>query len=232
MATVDIVVTVHGNPNTVFNTATVASDQSPDGNAANDQDVESTRVIGLRKLSFAPPIVTGGCQDSTGTVLLSSPAGVGGVVVTLNTPNPNVHVPAMVTVPQGMTSVTFTAMTDMVMNEQIATVTATAGSSTVSARLKLLPVRIISLTFSPNPVQGGMDSTATITLSCAANQPITVNLTSDKAVAKPVSPIVIPAGMTSGQTPVHTLHVNSTRTATITAFANGGFKRGTLTVIP
>jgi uncharacterized repeat protein (TIGR01451 family) len=230
-ATIEIVVKARGNPNTIFNQVSVSS-SSGDGNATNDKDSESTRVIGLRKLSFAPPIVTGGCQDSTGTILLSSPAGPGGVTVTLHSNNPRVHVPPTVNVPENETSATFTAMTDVVPTEQTATVFASAGSSTVSGRLKLLPLKIVSITFAPNPVHGGQDSIATVTLSCAADVPITVRLTSDKAAAMPESPIVIPAGMSSGQSTIHTLHVTSPRTATITASANGGFKRGTLTIIP
>jgi uncharacterized repeat protein (TIGR01451 family) len=231
MATIDIVVKSGGNAGPVTNTATVTSDVC-DLDITNNTDYAITTTVSLRKLSFSPPIVTGGCQDSTGTLLLTGPAPAGGLVVALHSNYPQVHVPPTVTVPAGETSTTFTAETDVVMNDIVAIVTATAGSNHVGGRLKVLADRIVSLTFAPNPVHGGQDSIATITLACAADQPITVTLKSDKAVAQPQSPIIIPAGQSSGQSTIHTLPVNSPRTATITAFANGGYKRGTLTVIP
>jgi uncharacterized repeat protein (TIGR01451 family) len=230
-ATIDIVARSGGNPGPITNKATVTSDVC-DVDLTNNTDFAVTTTIGLRKLSFTPPIVTGGCQSSTGTLLLTGPAPMGGLTVTLHSNNPNVHVPPMVTVPAGQTSTTFQADTDVVQNDQIAIVTATAGSNHIGGRLKVLADRIITLTFNPNPVHGGMDTTATITLACAADQPITVRLTSDRAVAQPVSPIVIPMGSSSGQTTIHTLPVSSPRTAVITAYANGGYKRATLSIIP
>ncbi|HEX8650782.1 MAG TPA: hypothetical protein VF708_08065 [Pyrinomonadaceae bacterium] len=231
MATIDIVVKSGGNAGPVTNTATVTSDVC-DLDVANNTDFATTTTVTLRKLSFSPPVVTGGCADSTGTLLLTGPAPAGGLVVTLHSNYPQIHVPPTVTVPAGETSTTFTAETDVVMNDIVGIVTATAGSNHVGGRLKVLAVRITNLTFMPNPVHGGQNTTAFIFLSCAPDTPITVRLTSDRAVAMPESPIVIPAGQSVGQATIHTLPVSSPRTATITAYANGGYRRGTLTIIP
>jgi hypothetical protein len=224
-------VRAHGNPNIITNRASVTSDTC-DVDLTNNSDIETTRTLGLRKLSFTPPIVTGGCDDSTGTLLLSGPAPQGGLVVNLHSSSPAVDVPPTVTVPQGQTSATFPAQTHVVQGDQIVFVTATAGSNHVGGRLKVLADRIVSVTFNPNPVHGGSDSIATITLACAADEPITVRLTSDRAAARPQSPIVIPAGQMSGQSTIHTLPVDSPRNVTITAFANGGYKRAILRIIP
>jgi uncharacterized repeat protein (TIGR01451 family) len=231
MATIQIVGTTSGNPGPVTNKASVTSDVC-DTDPGNNSAFAITTTVGLRKLSFSPPIVTGGCQNSTGTLLLTGPAPAGGMVVALHSNSLKVHVPPTVTVPAGQTSTTFTADTDVVMNDILAIVTATAGSSHVGGRLKVLAVRIVNMTFNPNPVHGGQDSIATITLSCAPDEPITVRLTSDKAAAQPMSPIVIPAGQSSGQATIHTLHVDSPRSAIITAAANGAYIRRTLTIIP
>lgn len=230
-ATIDIVAQARGNPRAVSNTARVSSDVC-DLNVANNQVAEATNIIGLRKLSFSPPTVTGGCEDSQGTLTIFGTAPQGGLVVNLHAASADVHVPPTVTIPEGQSSVTFTAETDNVPTEQVVNVFARVGSQRIIGRLRLLPIRVVSITFNPNPVHGGQNSIATITLSCAPESPVTVRLTSDRAAAKPPSSIVIPAGQTSGQATIQTLPVNSPRTATITAYANGGFKRGTLTIIP
>jgi uncharacterized repeat protein (TIGR01451 family) len=233
MATVTVVARTRGNPNTIFNTATVTSDVC-DLDPANNRDIEPTLVIGLRRLTFQPSVVTGGCQDSVGTIVLSGPAPAGGLTVTLHSNNARVHVPPTVTIPAGETSEDFPADTDLVNTEQIATVTASAGSNRVSGRLKLLPVTIQNISFSVNPVHGGQDTIATITLSCDADRPaMTVRVLSNSAAATPESPIVIPQGSTTGQSTIHTKPVSSLQNVTITAqLPNGTFKRANLIIIP
>lgn len=143
-ASVAIVVKSSGNPNTIFNTAGVTANEA-DSNSANNEASEATTLVGLRRLSFMPVILTGGCQNSTGTLLLTSPAPQGGLAVTLHSNNLRVHVPPTMMVNEGETSATFLAQTDVVMNEQVAIVTATAGSNHVSGNVKLLPLRMAVL---------------------------------------------------------------------------------------
>ena len=233
MATVTIVAKALGNPNTIFNTASVTSDAC-ELDVSNNQEIESTKVIGLRRLTFSPSVVYGGCTDSTGTVVLSSPAGPGGVLVTLHSNSGKVQVPATVLIPANQISADFTAQTELVTKETVVTVSATAGTSRVTGRLKLLPVRIESITFSQNPVQGGQATIATITLSCNANRPaMTVRVLSNSAAAQPESPIIVPQGSTTGQSTINTLPVSSPRDVIITAvLPDGSFKRATLTITP
>lgn len=190
---------------------------------------ESPQSVGLRKISFSPSVLTGGCQGSTGNLLLTGPAPAGGTIVTLDS-TPNAHVPQSVTIPEGETSVSFPVQTDSVVDEELASVSATAGSSSITGRLKLLPVRVASLSFDPNPVEAGSVTIGTLTLSCAAPETIIVRLTSDKGAAKPdVSQIAIPAGAISQQFTVSTSRADLPVTATITALdSNGGLVRAIL----
>jgi uncharacterized repeat protein (TIGR01451 family) len=230
-AIVDIVVRTRA-PNTITDTALIASAVC-DVDSSNNIDREKTKILGLRSLSLSPSSVTGGCGSSTGTVLLTGPAGPGGVVVKLRSNNRNVHVPPTVTVNEGETSAQFTATTDVVSTEQLATITATAGVSSVIGRLKVLPIMIASLSLSPNPVHGGGNSVATVTLTCAPDEDVVVRLTSSRpTIAMPVSPITIHAGQMSGQATIHTTHVNSQINVDITAYANADRARATLKVIP
>lgn len=232
-ATVDVVVQTFV-PNIIYNTGSVASD-TVDSNPGDNEDVESTLIIGLRKLSFQPSIVIGGCPNSvsTGTLLLTGPAPAGGLTLSLADDSNKVDTPPTVTVNAGETSATFNVVTHPVSSELIVIITATAGTNSISARMKLLPVRIDSLTFNPNPVAGGTTVTATVTLNCVAPQDILVTLSYDKAMAKPnVTSFTIPQGQMTGTFTITTKVPLSQTVATITAKAIGGSKSATLTVTP
>ncbi|HKG12565.1 MAG TPA: hypothetical protein VKB12_04480, partial [Pyrinomonadaceae bacterium] len=70
---------------------------------------------GITDLSFSPSTVTGGCQNSTGTVTLTGPAPSGGVMVSISSASPAVaSAPAQVLVPGGASSAQFTATTGTV----------------------------------------------------------------------------------------------------------------------
>ena len=232
-ATVNVVVKSGGTPSTITNTASVRAANEPDSNVANNQVSETTHTVGFRKFSFSPPIVTGGCQNSVGTLLFTSPAPAG---VTIKFPD---SLAAIAPIPQvvtqgGETSLQVTAVTSNVNAEQLGTVTATttAGPNSIQARLKLLPVKISSLTFSKNPVEGGEHITGTVMVTCAPSRDVTVRLTSDKAAARPdVSTVTIHAGQTSAQFGITTVAVPSARDVTFTATLNGFVQRATLHVI-
>ncbi|MGB7923605.1 MAG: hypothetical protein WCF57_10205 [Pyrinomonadaceae bacterium] len=233
MAVVNIVVRTLTVGNTIYDAeARVSSDQT-DPDPSNNSDFESTRVIDLRKLSFSPPIVTGGCQNSVGTLLLTSAAPETGLKLSLSDNSASTDIPSMITVPAGQTSVNFNVTTHTVTSERIVTIRAFMGTNSIEGRIRLLPVRISSLSISPNPVQGGMHATGTVTLACAPDQNVVVKLSSNKSAAKPaVSQIIIPAGQTSGQFQINTLHVTSNRDVTFTAMANGASKSTVLHIVP
>jgi uncharacterized delta-60 repeat protein/uncharacterized repeat protein (TIGR01451 family) len=233
MVIVTIVVQTLTVGNTIYDASAQVSADQPDPNPKNNEDFDSTRVIDLRRLSFSPPIVTGGCQNTVGTLLLTSAAPEGGLRVNLEDNSPDVDVPSIVNVPAGQTSVNFTAITHMVSSERIVSVTASIGINSIVGRIRLLPVRVTALTFNPNPVHGGDPATGVVTLSCAPEQDVVVTLRSDKSAAKPVqSQIIIPSGHTTGQFMITTVHVTSPRDVTFTALANGGSKSAVLHVVP
>jgi uncharacterized delta-60 repeat protein/uncharacterized repeat protein (TIGR01451 family) len=233
MVTVNITVQSLTVGNTIYDAEARVSADQPDPDLSNNSVFESTRVIDFRKLSFSPPIVTGGCQNSTGTLLLTSPAPETGLTVRLSDNSTATAIPSTLFVPAGQTMASFPVTTQMVSTEQIVTITANIGSNGITGRVKLLPVRVSSLSFTPNPVQGGSAATGHITLSCAPEHSVVITLKSNSPTAKPVqSQITIPAGQTMGTFDVQTLHVTSPRDVLFTATANGGIEQATLHVIP
>ena len=218
--------------NTIFNTSTVSADQT-DPNLANNEEVEKTTVLRARKLSFSPPIVTGGCQNSVGTLLLTSPAPPLGLRFQLSDNSAAVKIPSTLVVPGGQLSATFPVTTHNVSSTTIVTVTARDGDNIITGRIKLIPVTISSLTITPNTVHGGDNATGKVTLVCAPEQDVVVRLLNDRGAAKPAqSEIVIPAGQTMGQFTINTLPVSEQHDVTFTAVTKGISKQAVLHVIP
>jgi uncharacterized protein DUF11 len=233
MVTVDIVVKSHGNPNTIYDTGSVSANEA-DPDMTNNQDVESTRLVGFRRFRFAPGIVTGGCGNSVGTLLFTSPAPAG-VQIDFADNSTAIDPIAPVTTTGGELSIQVTAVTSMVNATQIATITAstTSGPNSIQARLKLLPVTLTGLSLSPNPAQGGQHVTGTVTLACAANQDVVVRLTSNRGAARPdVNMVTIPAGQTSAMFGITTHAVPSARDVIITAMNHHSSRRATLHLTP
>jgi Domain of unknown function DUF11 len=233
MAVVNITVQTLTVGNNIFNAESRVSADGSDPDLSNNTDFESTRVIDLRRLSFAPPKVTGGCENTTGTLLLSSAAPEGGLKLNLSDDSTSVDIPAMITVPGGQTSVNFNATTHMVTMEKVVTVKAFMGTNSIEGKIRLLPVRVASLSISPSQVQGGMNATGTVTLTCAPEQSVVVKISSNKTSATPaVSQITIPAGQTTGQFTINTRHVAAMTNAIFTATANGSSKMDFLIIVP
>lgn len=93
--------------------------------------------IPISNLTFNPDPVKGG-QPSTVTITLTRPAGASGQPIALSTSGP-VTVPAMITVPSGQTTTTFTVNTQSVSEPIAAGVTASIGSVGLSSSLNLTP---------------------------------------------------------------------------------------------
>jgi hypothetical protein len=97
----------------------------------------------LSSLTLSPTTVTGGLENSTGTVTLNGPAPPGGAQVALSSSNPSVaSVPSSVMVPAGATSATFTVTTSIVVLSQNVTISGFYNGSSRSATLtvRLLPL--------------------------------------------------------------------------------------------
>jgi uncharacterized delta-60 repeat protein/uncharacterized repeat protein (TIGR01451 family) len=134
-ATLTINVTAGATPMLVSDTATATlseTDDTPTNNAAT----EYTRIIGITDLSFSPSTVTGGCQNSTGTVTLSGPAPAGGVMVNISSAEPlAASAPAQVLVPGGQPSAQFTVTTGAVPTNRTVRFEATLGPTSFVRRL-------------------------------------------------------------------------------------------------
>jgi uncharacterized delta-60 repeat protein len=96
--------------------------QPPTGQPPTGQPPTGQPIIPLVLLN--PPSIQGG-MTATGTVMLTSPAPAGGVVVKLESSNPAVAtVPASVTIPAGATSATFPVTTRAVTTQTTVRITA------------------------------------------------------------------------------------------------------------
>ena len=145
------------------------------------------------------------------------------------------NVPATVTVPAGAQSQTFTVTTSSVTANQAGAVTASYGGVSQALTLTVRPIRVQTLTLTPNPATGGTNVAASVVLECAAPAGGTVLTLSsgNSAVASPtVSSITISAGAKTGSFTVRTSRVTANTSVNIYATAYGTRKGTALTVRP
>ena len=211
--------------------------------------VEISATYGLvtvtRTLTVAPPVLTqlyltpttviGGCGTSAGKIVLGGSAPSGGAAVSLTNSNSAATAPSTVTVPAGASSQTFTITTGTVTTNVSGTVAASYGGVSQSLALTVRPIRVKTVTLSPNPATGGATVAGTLTLECAAPASgVVVTLSSNNGtVAAPsVSTVTIPAGASSASFSVRTSPVATGTSVTIYATAYGVRKSTGLTVRP
>lgn len=189
----------------------------------------------LQQLYLTPTTVIGGCGSSSGKIALTGAAPAGGAIVTLTNTNAKASVPATVVVPAGALSKTFTVPTSPVTSNQAGSVTATYSGVSQTLTLTVRPIRVATLTPSPNPVTGGSNATATIALECAAPAGgVVVSLSSgNTSLAAPaVSSLTIPAGATTATFAIRTTRVTASTSVNLYATAYGVRKTATITVKP
>jgi uncharacterized repeat protein (TIGR01451 family) len=119
---------------TVTNSATATSTESEFNPADNTGSSTITvKAAALQKVLLAKQVLTGGCENTTGNVYLTGPAGPGGVTVSLSSTVTGASVPASVFIPAGQTvSPAFNVTTSPVAAKQVGTINATLGATTVS----------------------------------------------------------------------------------------------------
>ena len=205
------------------------------------------RVNAFRALSAAPdsthPIqdltlsrqsVAGG-QSLTGTVTLASPAGSGGVSVSLSTSHPNlVGLPATLTVPGGQRQASFTLTTQRVGSPTTVQVSATMNGRSRTASLTLTPsLRLRSLQVNPTTVLGGNSATGTLELTepaPAGGVVVPLNHSvSGASVSLPAS-VTVPQGQTRATFTIQTEPVSQTATLNLSASLNGSQIQASLTI--
>lgn len=194
-------------------------------------NVKITPVLAALKLGKTS--TTGGIAVG-GTVALTGPAYSGGIVVNLSSDNPAVaRVPATVTVPQGVSTASFTVSTSAVSAPTQVTLTASSGDSVKTVVLTVDPPAVKSLTLSPTQVKGGQNAKGTVTLSgVAPNGGSTVALSSSNPAIAQVPPqVIVPVGSSTASFTITTSPVQTETGVNISATYNGTQNK-TLTVTP
>ncbi len=201
-------VTVPANASTANFTAStgaIPADQSATITASLNGASSNTTV------SLVAPVLVSSLQcassalassgSTTCTITLTKAAPTGGAVVTLAGAIANVlTLPASVTVPAGATTATFTAKAGTIATAQTATLTASYGSSKVSASLSLqivVPV-LSSLNCSPLSIRAGASGSCTAILQNPISTETTVTLKSGNTGLQVPASVSIAAGLTKG----------------------------------
>jgi hypothetical protein len=190
----------------------------------------------LASLTISPASVPGG-SAATLTIALSGPAPAGGASVTLAGNAAAFPVPASVTVSAGRSSATVSVQTKTVTASTPVTVTATYNGASKTANATLTPVvlpALASISVSPATVNGGGTTILTVTLTGPAppgGASITLSSSNTAALQLP-SPVLMPAGYTSGRLRISAGRVTTATTVTITAGYNGSSQTTKLTVNP
>lgn len=140
-ATATVTITVSSTSGgTVVNSASATSTEAeatPADNTGSATVVVKTAV--LQKVLLTKQVLIGGCENTTGNVYLTGPAGPGGATVSLSTTSlAGVTVPASVFIPAGASvSPPFNVTTSPVATKQVGTVNATYSAATVSRGLTI-----------------------------------------------------------------------------------------------
>lgn len=185
----------------------------------------------VQSLVLSPTTVVGG-NSSTGTIILSKPAPVGGTRVNLSDNHGAVTVPAFVTIPEGQIQGVFLTSTVPVVSPLTASITAAAPGSSRSANLGVLAPILLSVSVSPSTVKGGATSTGLVRLTGDAATTLFVALSVNGTVAS-VPPVVsIGLGSREATFTVSTLPVTTTRTLTVIAKLGSVQRTTTLTITP
>jgi hypothetical protein len=182
-------------------------------------------------LRCAPSTIISG-SAATWTVSMSSTVQAAGQVVTLSSSNPNLTVPAQVTVAPGSLTAVFSANAASITADQPAVVTASANGGSQSTSVMLsAPAQLTGLSCLPAKVASGNSATCTATLSKAVFADAVMALSGGNAV------LSIPANVTAvagASTAIFTATASGTTTQTValTASWNGITVPFSITVAP
>ncbi|HVT12731.1 MAG TPA: hypothetical protein VHE55_10730 [Fimbriimonadaceae bacterium] len=189
--------------------------------------------VTLVSLTVNPTAVVGPAP-STGTVTISGPAPSGGAIVALSSSNPTVaSVPNSVTVPEGLTSATFTVSTTAVTTQTHVTISGSLNGSVANADLTVNPNGLTNLTLNPSSVVGGDASVGTVTIATPAppGGSVVQLSSSNTAAARVPATVTILAGQTTASFTITTSPMTSDATSTIGAVLGTSSVQADLTVL-
>ena len=195
-----------------------------------------TELMVVPHLEIRPGSALGG-NPSVGTVrLVDGVAPEPGTVVTLSSSDTSVAtVPATVTVQPGSQQESFVISTAAVSAMSSVTITASYGTISETAVLKVVPAEdsLVSMSVSPGKVLGGNPAKARVMLNGPAPAGgATVTLSSNSAAASVPSSVTIAEGSTDGAFAVTTTSVSTAATVQITATYNGVNQSALLRIYP
>jgi uncharacterized repeat protein (TIGR03803 family) len=174
-------------------------------------------------MSIAGGIPSAGVVQMTGTALVNT-------TVKLTSNAAAATVPASVVVPAGQSYGSFTIGTSLVSSNTAATISASCGGVTKSAKLTVTAPVLMSLVLLPASVVGGSESVCVLSLTGVVPSAVTFSLSSSSAAAIVPSTVTVPAGQDYAVFVVNTNAVNTTTTATVAASGGGVTKTAKLTI--
>ncbi|RYG38867.1 hypothetical protein EON81_02530 [bacterium] len=191
------------------------------------------KVIGPALASVELPASIPGQRYFNGVVHLDSPASAGGMVVNFSSSNPVLRPAAIVTIPAGASSATFSIVSSDVAVATNATITATAEGVSATATTSVKPLTIKSFTLALATVKGGVSTDAIVTLNetVGVNTLVTVESADPSVVIVPSSTTVVKGGSARTFT-VKTKAVTVAKFVKITVTKNGTSTYRTLKVTP
>ncbi len=188
------------------------------------------RPAALSSITLDPASVAGG-NSVTGTVTLDGPAPAAGAAVTLSDNLAATTVPAKVTVPSGASSKTFTITTAVVSARQTGTVTAVFAGVTKTAPLAVRLMGVQSITVNQNPIVGGSNATATVTLDRLPASNTVVTLSDNLAATTIPATITVPANTLTKTFTITTTFALPSQRGTLNAALNGETRSLSLSVV-
>lgn len=173
----------------------------------------------LHDFVIVNPDVVGG-NDLVATIVLTRPAPVGGLAVTMTTTEPLLCEVSNVVVPEGLTSFDVGIPTNGVSDLTGVTIMASEGRTQKAADGALSPAKLSGLSFNPRVVPAGTGSTGQVMLDGEAPPTgLVVNLSSNNSAATVPGSVTIGAGQRSANFSVGTVR---SRNANATITANDG----------
>lgn len=150
----------------------------------------------LQSFTLSKNLQYGG-PSLTGTATLSAPAPLDGVV-TFSDNSSSVGSPGGLSIAAGQSVRSGTFTTSKVMATTMATLTANYKGSTKTATLTLYPFpTITSWTFTPNPVYGGMSTSAKLVLSGPCPIATSIGISETSTAVQTTTPMTMNAGQST-----------------------------------
>jgi hypothetical protein len=206
------------------------------------QIVATAGVLSLRNTLTVLPLLGGFAASPSSTMAgipvtctatLNARAPAGGAVIQLSSDNPNVIVPATVTVPAGSTVATFTANTLAVSSKQSATITGTLAGASATFVIDVYP-GISAVHIAPSTTINAGTSIqiqVVLPLPVPAGNTATVQFTSSDSGALAVPPsMVIPAGSDLGYATAISSAGSSGKVVTLTVTYGGSTVSTNITI--